>query len=527
MFDYTITDDVIHTQGYESTPAIEGLLRKAYLISCKKGPRSVQKLKQLMNENPHLPALWNFLFYCYKLSGKVKHANQVNQELVEKFPDYLFGKIGLAENYLDKGEYEKIPSLLKNEKFDLRGLYPNRKVFHRSEVRGYHGIVCAYFIEIDDLENAELHLDYLQKIDGGHEVVRELTRQLDYSKLVKKITRIVESNNEIYGDIKTYEGRSYDKDIQTDMPPQFIHIEIQQLYENDLSIDYEIVGEVLSLPRTSLIEDLEKVLEDCVKRYEYFENLNVEQGWNYKRETFPTHALFFLAELKSESSLDVVLNVLRQGEDLSDFWFADTGELIFSDVLFHIGKYQLEKLKSFILEKHIYIYARNAVSTAVSKIIMANPNRRAEGINWYRDVFMYLLENQEEDGLIDIDLVGYIISDAMNFQAVELLPTIEQLFEAELVENLVCGDYETVKNDILLENMERVPLKNIYEFYEYWKPEVEQVTPSKQPNFWENSKIFEIEDKLSNIPTLQPKVGRNVPCPCGSGKKYKRCCGKK
>ena len=24
----------------------------------------------------------------------------------------------------------------------------------------------------------------------------------------------------------------------------------------------------------------------------------------------------------------------------------------------------------------------------------------------------------------------------------------------------------------------------------------------------------------------EPKVGRNDPCPCGSGKKYKRCCGR-
>jgi preprotein translocase subunit SecA len=24
-----------------------------------------------------------------------------------------------------------------------------------------------------------------------------------------------------------------------------------------------------------------------------------------------------------------------------------------------------------------------------------------------------------------------------------------------------------------------------------------------------------------------PKVGRNDPCPCGSGKKYKQCCGRK
>jgi len=30
------------------------------------------------------------------------------------------------------------------------------------------------------------------------------------------------------------------------------------------------------------------------------------------------------------------------------------------------------------------------------------------------------------------------------------------------------------------------------------------------------------------MPTMrdQPKVGRNDPCPCGSGKKYKQCHGK-
>jgi len=26
---------------------------------------------------------------------------------------------------------------------------------------------------------------------------------------------------------------------------------------------------------------------------------------------------------------------------------------------------------------------------------------------------------------------------------------------------------------------------------------------------------------------VQPRVGRNDPCPCGSGKKYKKCCGRK
>ncbi len=30
----------------------------------------------------------------------------------------------------------------------------------------------------------------------------------------------------------------------------------------------------------------------------------------------------------------------------------------------------------------------------------------------------------------------------------------------------------------------------------------------------------------TTVVRAQPKVGRNEPCPCGSGKKYKQCCGR-
>ena len=32
--------------------------------------------------------------------------------------------------------------------------------------------------------------------------------------------------------------------------------------------------------------------------------------------------------------------------------------------------------------------------------------------------------------------------------------------------------------------------------------------------------------KVETIRRESPKVGRNEPCPCGSGKKYKKCCGR-
>lgn len=34
------------------------------------------------------------------------------------------------------------------------------------------------------------------------------------------------------------------------------------------------------------------------------------------------------------------------------------------------------------------------------------------------------------------------------------------------------------------------------------------------------------QQKSSGTIVKPPKIGRNAPCPCGSGKKYKKCCGR-
>jgi uncharacterized protein YecA (UPF0149 family) len=34
-----------------------------------------------------------------------------------------------------------------------------------------------------------------------------------------------------------------------------------------------------------------------------------------------------------------------------------------------------------------------------------------------------------------------------------------------------------------------------------------------------------LKQAASATPPARPKVGRNDPCPCGSGRKYKKCCG--
>ena len=36
-----------------------------------------------------------------------------------------------------------------------------------------------------------------------------------------------------------------------------------------------------------------------------------------------------------------------------------------------------------------------------------------------------------------------------------------------------------------------------------------------------------MQNELAPVPVMNKKVGRNQPCPCGSGNKYKRCCLRK
>jgi uncharacterized protein YecA (UPF0149 family) len=47
-------------------------------------------------------------------------------------------------------------------------------------------------------------------------------------------------------------------------------------------------------------------------------------------------------------------------------------------------------------------------------------------------------------------------------------------------------------------------------------------------HYFEAQRLLGMEP-LGNLSTFRrsmPKIGRNEPCPCGSGKKFKQCCGK-
>jgi len=46
------------------------------------------------------------------------------------------------------------------------------------------------------------------------------------------------------------------------------------------------------------------------------------------------------------------------------------------------------------------------------------------------------------------------------------------------------------------------------------------------PDILEWDPFDDDDDQMPFPEPAKPKIGRNAPCPCGSGRKYKNCCGK-
>ena len=75
---------------------------------------------------------------------------------------------------------------------------------------------------------------------------------------------------------------------------------------------------------------------------------------------------------------------------------------------------------------------------------------------------------------------------------------------------------EAVKTDVITK---------IYRIQVTREEEVEELQPKKQiMNFMHGGDEAQVTKEP--IRNTDDKVGRNDPCPCGSGKKYKKCHGK-
>ena len=243
-------------------------------------------------------------------------------------------------------------------------------------------------------------------------------------------------------------------------------LEVLSLPENNEKLERETIDKILALPRESLIKDLENaILYEIGQNYK---GLSDESNDNEISYGFFAHALLLLAELKSTESLPVVLEVMRQNNEFYEQFFGDFAMEIFSPTLHQIARNQLPVLLSFVKEPGLLVDFKTLISTAVVAILHFEPHRRAEIIAWCGDLLDFLYENISNTALYDAVLSGMLMSDLMDICAKELLPKIKRLYDTDLVDEMICGNYNDVEKEINIgvqSTQSAQYVKSIYEIY--------------------------------------------------------------
>lgn len=138
----------------------------------------------------------------------------------------------------------------------------------------------------------------------------------------------------------------------------------------------------------------------------------------------------------------------------------------------------------FNLEKGIY------------EQILKTPNEPVKGT---------VKELAEKFNIDVMHMVGFLDGINDSLKVPNPIETMEEDTEVNL-------DYDL---ELLYKNMVDAKADWLYEL-----PEWDNLIDS------ERRKVLYREQKLSTTVVKEKKIGRNDPCPCGSGLKYKKCCGK-
>lgn len=307
---------------------------------------------------------------------------------------------------------------------------------------------------------------------------------------------------------------------------------VDKLYDADIVPDPQLVEQILALPRASLIQDLEQIVQD---ELEYLRVLNVKNE-EYEDSYGLFHALMFLGHLKSNSSLPLILEVWKLDHRLIDLIF---GDLLYEDlwqVPLLCGEENLEQLQDFVLEaKDAYVFCRVEIIQAMERMVLKDSRRKQEIIEFLAKALQHYVEISDEEfnDEDDLILVSFLANSLSDFDAREYLPLIESLFKKQRVDVSLRGDWVEFLEDY------GKPFDSAYKIYtdvrDWYREKGTEWVAIIRRNDEEaqrRAQKLQIENaqKLREIGSKQAgkkKIGPNEPCPCGSGKKYKKCHGVK
>lgn len=504
-----------------------------------KGPQEIHKL---IKKYPNVPAFKNYLTTYYNFKGDTKNAMAANRWLVKEHPNYLYGILNLCSEYLDTEQIVEIPTLLGGETFELQLLYPDRKIFHISEFASYTKVVATYFIATNNMEAAKSRIDLLTDIfDNQHPLVKDINQIYEQALLRDSIKEYIPALEQRYLILET-EHFNIPLPSQSKIAPSFSNGLIELLYTQGIEIHKDVLHTILKLPREQLINDLEKIVLDSAQRFQYFDNNYLEEIDHH----FLLHAIALLTELNAKEKFPLILKTLSYGDDFVEFYFGDYHFEIVWMFFYRIYQDDPNQLKNYIIDPQYNEKTKLPLIQALHQIAWHQPSRKEEIIQYYEVIINTFLENIANPRIADEEFIDHIVSDMCDLDMINLLPKIKILDTLDLMGGIMFSNFEEIE-EIMTDEADpfakRIYFDNIADLYQYIISNWNETITEQEEDLFEKEfqKNFEKRILKEDQPTLNnndlkdlgsplaknissTKVGRNEPCPCGSGKKYKKCC---
>lgn len=206
------------------------------------------------------------------------------------------------------------------------------------------------------------------------------------------------------------------------------------------------------------------------------------------------HAWRALGQLQAIDAIEPLLRQLHKIDD--DDWVNEE----FPEVFAMIGAPAITHIDYYLKEMGGGLSARITAASSLEMIGNSHPETRGKCVK-------VLTENLTEFADNDPTFNAFLISYLTDLKAVESLPVIQEAYEHDLVDLSIQGDLEDTEIELGVRVERETP--GLYADYQYLDAFLDDNTSFLDDNTFIREKV---------------KVGRNDPCPCGSGKKYKKCC---
>ncbi|HEY2415732.1 MAG TPA: DUF1186 domain-containing protein [Pirellulaceae bacterium] len=267
-------------------------------------------------------------------------------------------------------------------------------------------------------------------------------------------------------------------------------------------------------------------------------------------------ALFLLTEFRATQATDAIVNFLRVPGKVVDTLLGDAITEDLPRILATFATQRLEILELLITDSQADEYVRSGALEAHKYLVRDGVLQRPEFVQRLRD---YLLKLVAEEAIWPATLVVDMLAE---LKAVDARPDIERAYHAGVIdEEFITLEFvdellgqEAAEFDRVLDNLEPTIVADAVEEMRPWhwsgdeswldgkvgpidELEFDNELTSRIAHLFSNALVKESDPSMADdeaeefsphqTDTIRydaPHIGRNDPCPCGSGKKYKKCC---